>query len=188
MHWCVMLLCQYPDIQKKVGEEVDRIVGRDRLPSLDDREKLPYTTATLYEVMRFGSILPMSVPHATSKDVEIGGYDIPGDTWVLVNLYSMHYDGKLWDEPQKFKPEHFLDETGKVRLHPEGFLPFSTGRRVCLGESLAKAELFLLFTWLFQHYRFSKAAGLEGEDYSESISIAFTCLPRDHKVMVEKRF
>ncbi|XP_071815043.1 cytochrome P450 2D15-like isoform X2 [Apostichopus japonicus] len=182
MHWSVMLLCEFPDIQEKVGEEVDRIVGWDRLPSLDDREKLTYTTATLYEVMRFSSILPLSVPHATSKEVQIEG------TWVLFNLFSMHYDDKLWNEPETFKPEHFLDETGKVRLHPEGFLPFSTGRRVCLGESLAKAELFLLFSWLFQHYRVRKSPGQEDKDYSESTFVAFGSLPQNYKVVVEKRF
>lgn len=72
MNWAVNLLVQYPEIQVKVAAEVDKVVGRDRLPSLTDRESLPYTTATLYEIMRYSSIVPLSVPHATSKDVEIG--------------------------------------------------------------------------------------------------------------------
>ncbi|KAJ8045775.1 Steroid 17-alpha-hydroxylase/17,20 lyase [Holothuria leucospilota] len=188
MHWSVGLLVQYPEVQAKVAAEVDKVVGRDRLPSLSDRDNLPYTTATLYEVMRYSTIVPLSVPHATSKEVEIGGYTIPEGTWVLVNLYSMHYDEKLWDEPHKFQPEHFLDETGEVRLHPEGFMPFSTGRRVCLGESVAKAELFLIFSWLFQHYKFSKAPGMEDEEYAESTTVAFGNMLKENDVVVEKRF
>ncbi|KAJ8046069.1 Cytochrome P450 1A1 [Holothuria leucospilota] len=74
MHWSVGLLVQYPEVQAKVAAEVDRVVGRDRLPCLNDRDNLPYTTATLYEVMRYSSIAPVSVPHATSKEVQIGEF------------------------------------------------------------------------------------------------------------------
>ncbi|PIK61725.1 putative steroid 17-alpha-hydroxylase/17,20 lyase [Apostichopus japonicus] len=188
MHWCVGLMVQYPEVQAKVAEEVDRVVGRDRLPSLNDREELVYTTATLYEVMRYSTIAPLAVPHSTSTDVEFGGYTIPKDTWILVNIYSMHFDEKLWDEPKKFTPEHFLDESGKVRLHPEGFLPFSTGRRVCIGESVAKAELFLIFAWLCQHYKFSKPIGQEEKDFAEGNPQAIVNMMKDIEVVVEKRF
>ncbi|KAJ8049055.1 Steroid 17-alpha-hydroxylase/17,20 lyase [Holothuria leucospilota] len=102
-----------------------------------------------------------------------GGYTLPKGTWVLVNLYSMHHDENLWDEPYQFKPEHFLDETGELRLHQEGFMPFSTGRRVCVGETVAKAELFLLFSWLFHHFRFAKAPGMEETDYTKSVSFVY---------------
>lgn len=188
LQWCVGLLIEHPEVQEKVAQEVDRIVGRDRLPSLNDREKLTYTTATLYEVMRYSTIVPLAVPHATSCDVQIGGYTIPKDTWVVINIYSMHYDENLWDKPEKFMPEHFLDESGEVRLHPEGFLPFSTGRRVCLGESVAKAELFLLFSWLFQHYKFRKPAGQEDANFAESTPQAMANIMKDIQVVVEKRF
>ncbi|XP_071813258.1 steroid 17-alpha-hydroxylase/17,20 lyase-like [Apostichopus japonicus] len=188
LQWCVGLMVQYPEVQAKVAEEVDRVVGRDRLPSLDDRGELVYTTAALYEVMRYSTIAPLALPHATSTDVEFGGYTIPKDTWVLVNIYSMHFDEKLWDEPKKFTPGHFLDESGKVRLHPEGFMPFSTGRRVCIGESVAKAELFLIFAWLFQHYKFSKPIGQEEKDFSEGNPQPAVNMMKDIEVVVEKRF
>ncbi|KAJ8036823.1 Cytochrome P450 1B1 [Holothuria leucospilota] len=72
MHWSVGLMAEFPEIQAKVAAEVDKVVGRDRLPSLNDRENLPYTLATLYEVMRFSSVVPLALPHATSQDVNIG--------------------------------------------------------------------------------------------------------------------
>lgn len=84
--------------------------------------------------------------------------------------------------------EHFLDEAGKVRVHPEGFLPFSTGRRVCVGESLAKAELFLFFSWLFHHYKFAKAPNMVNKDYSEFNAIGTFILPQNYEVVVERRF
>ena len=74
MHWCVGLLVQHPEVQAKVAAELDSVVGRDRLPSLNDRDNLPYTTATLYEVMRYSNLVPLAVPHATSTDVEFGEY------------------------------------------------------------------------------------------------------------------
>ncbi|KAJ8020303.1 Steroid 17-alpha-hydroxylase/17,20 lyase [Holothuria leucospilota] len=188
LHWCIGLLVQHPDVQAKVAAELDKVVGRDRLPCLNDRDNLPYTVATLYEVLRYGSVAPVASPHATTTDVQIGGYTIPKGTWVLFNTYSMHYDEELWDEPHKFKPEHFLDEAGKVRLHPEGFLPFSAGRRVCLGESMAKAQLFLIFSWLFQHFKFAKAPGMEQEDYSEGKALSFMNVVKENDVVVEKRF
>lgn len=87
-----------------------------------------------------------------------------------------------------FVAEHFLDDSGNVVLHHEGFMPFSTGRRVCLGESVAKAELFLLFSWLFQHFKFQKPAGMEDQNYSEGYAMALTHMPKPYKVVVEKRF
>ena len=84
--------------------------------------------------------------------------------------------------------EHFLDEAGEVRVHPEGFMPFSTGRRVCLGESVAKAELFLIFAWLFQHFKFAKAPGMEEKDYTESAVVALLNIVEENDVIVKKRF
>ena len=85
--------------------------------------------------------------------------------------------------------EHFLDETGEVRQHPEGFLPFSFGRRVCLGEAFAKAELFLLFTWLFQHYTFSPPPDQEGEFEIKLDPVAsFAHQPLGFNIVATKRF
>ncbi|PIK45362.1 putative steroid 17-alpha-hydroxylase/17,20 lyase [Apostichopus japonicus] len=136
LQWCVGLMVQYPEVQAKVAEEVDRVVGRDRLPSLDDRGELVYTP----------------------------------------------------QQPCTRLCGHFLDESGKVRLHPEGFMPFSTGRRVCIGESVAKAELFLIFAWLFQHYKFSKPIGQEEKDFSEGNPQPAVNMMKDIEVVVEKRF
>ena len=81
-----------------------------------------------------------------------------------------------------------MDKAGQVRIHPEGFMPFSTGRRVCVGESLAKAELFLLFSWLFQHFKFAKAPGMGKKNYVEADSFIFGNFLKDNDVIVEKRF
>ncbi|XP_072044850.1 cytochrome P450 2D10-like [Amphiura filiformis] len=152
-------MAEYPDIQKKVAMEIEEVVGHERLCSLEDRGRLPYTEATTMEVLRFSSISPLGVPHATTCDVMLDDFQIPKDTMVSINHYALHFDEEIWDKPKLFKPEHFLDDSGSVRQHPNSFLPFSAGRRSCLGESLAKAELFLIFTWFVQNYEISKAPG-----------------------------
>ncbi|XP_072044019.1 steroid 17-alpha-hydroxylase/17,20 lyase-like isoform X1 [Amphiura filiformis] len=163
LHWTLAIMAEYPDIQKKVAMEIDEVVGHERPSSLEDRGRLPYTEATMMEVLRFSSIAPMGVPHATTCDVMLGDFQIPKDTVVSINHYALHFDEDIWDEPKLFKPEHFLDDSGSVRQHPNSFLPFSVGRRSCLGESLAKAELFLIFTWFLQNYEISKAPGENGD-------------------------
>lgn len=88
-----------------------------------------------------------------------------------------------------FSPvEHFLDDSGTVRQHPESFMPFSTGRRVCIGESMVKGELFLILTWLFQHYKFSKVPGTEHQSYIEHGQVLVANEVRPYKIVATKRF
>jgi len=131
----------------------------DRAPSLADRGRLCYTEATIYEVQRLGSIAPSAVPHRTLVDIKIKGYTIPRDTYVFSMLYYIMRDPDHWEDPNTFKPERFLDPEGKLLRH-DRFLPFGLGKRHCLGESLAKDELFLIFTRLIQLFSFSSCDGL----------------------------
>ncbi|XP_072035682.1 steroid 17-alpha-hydroxylase/17,20 lyase-like [Amphiura filiformis] len=189
LHWAVALMAQHPEIQQKVAEEVDRVVGRDRPPSVEDRGQLPYTEACMYEMLRYSTVAPVGVVHATMEDVALGNYMIPKDTWVMVNQWAIHFNEKHWDEPTKFKPEHFLDESGGVRQHPEGFLPFSFGRHVCLGESFAKAEIFILFSWLFQQYTFSIPPGHEGKfELKLDSSTGLVNQLLEYDIVAKKRF
>nr|XP_006825012.1 PREDICTED: cytochrome P450 2D6-like [Saccoglossus kowalevskii] len=95
----------------------------------------------------------------TLADLVGGGYAIPKDTWIWCNLWNVHMDEKHWDKPEQFRPERFLDADGALLPHPDSFIPFSAGRRVCMGEALAKNELFLIFTSLFQNYTFKVPPG-----------------------------
>ncbi|XP_072042977.1 cytochrome P450 2U1-like [Amphiura filiformis] len=159
LSWTVALMAENPDIQQKCADEIHKVIGQEKFPCLQDRGNLPYCEATMMEILRYSSFIPLALPHTTHCDTTLRGYAIPKGTMVMPNLLAIHFDEKYWDEPETFKPEHFLDETGCIRQHPNSFLPFSAGRRACLGEALAKAELFLLFSWLLQKYEFSKVAG-----------------------------
>ncbi|XP_066288549.1 cytochrome P450 2U1-like [Branchiostoma lanceolatum] len=142
LRWSLLYMTLNPDIQDKVQRELDAVVGNS-LPTLSHRSQLPYVNACLLEVMRIRTLLPVAIPHATTQEVKVQGYDIPKGTQVLLNLYSLHMDPAYWPDPDRFDPERFLDADGNVISKTESFLPFSAGRRVCFGEQLGRMELSL---------------------------------------------
>ncbi|XP_061433467.1 cytochrome P450 2C31-like [Lethenteron reissneri] len=153
LRWGLLYMMMHPEIQAQCHEEIDKIVGSDRLPCMEDRHSLPYLDAVIHEIQRFSNIIPFGVPHATTTDVKLRQYSIPKGTIILVNMKSVLSDENHWKTPYEFSPENFLDEDGKF-VKSDAFLPFSAGPRVCLGENLAKMELFLFFASLLQHFEF----------------------------------
>ncbi|XP_010963135.1 vitamin D 25-hydroxylase [Camelus ferus] len=152
LRWAVLFMALYPNIQGRVQKEIDLIIGPSGKPSWDDKCKMPYTEAVLHEVLRFCNIVPLGIFHATSEDAVVRGYSIPKGTTVITNLYSVHFDEKYWRDPDIFYPERFLDSNGHF-VRKEALVPFSLGRRHCLGEQLARIEMFLFFTAFLQQFR-----------------------------------
>lgn len=97
---------------------------------------MPYTEAVLQEVLRFSAMVPLGVTHKALREVEFHGFTIPKGTLIFANLYWAMHDPKIWGDPETFRPERFLSEDGKSVLKHEALLPFSTGKRVCLGEEI----------------------------------------------------
>ncbi|XP_071788972.1 cytochrome P450 2J4-like [Asterias amurensis] len=155
LRWALLYMMAYPEVQARVQRELDDAVGRDRLPNMADKPQLPYTEATILEVQRLASIASLAVTHMLSKDTSLLGYDIPKGTLLIANLWAVSRDPSIWSDPEKFIPERFLYEAGSLKPREE-HLPFSTGRRVCLGEQLAKMELFIFFSHLLHQFSFKK--------------------------------
>ncbi|XP_073692397.1 cytochrome P450 2K1-like [Garra rufa] len=185
LRWGLMLMAKYPHIQDRVQEEIDRVIG-GRQPVVEDRKKLPYTDAVIHETQRMANIVPMNLPHITSCDVTFNGYFIKKGTTVIPLLTSVLKDPSEWEKPNSFYPEHFLDEKGQF-VKRDAFMPFSAGRRMCLGESLARMELFLFFTSLLQTYRFTTPPGVSGDDLDLKGIVGITLNPSPHKLCAIKR-
>uniref|UniRef100_A0A673MYL8 Cytochrome P450 2K1-like n=2 Tax=Sinocyclocheilus rhinocerous TaxID=307959 RepID=A0A673MYL8_9TELE len=185
LRWGLMLMAKYPHIQDRVQEEIDRVIG-GRQPVVEDRKKLPYTDAVIHETQRLANIVPMNLPHMTSCDVTFNGYFIKKGTTVVPLLTSVLKDPSEWAKPNSFYPEHFLDEKGQF-VKRDAFVPFSAGRRVCLGESLARMELFLFFTSLLQSYRFTTPPGVSGDELDLKGIVGITLNPSPHKLCAIRR-
>nr|XP_001502906.2 cytochrome P450 2D14 [Equus caballus] len=156
--WGLLLMILHPDVQRRVQQEIDEVIGQARRPEMGDQARMPFTMAVVHEVQRFADIIPLGAPHMTSRDIEVQGFLIPKGTTLITNLSSVLKDETVWKKPFRFHPEHFLDAQGRF-VKQEAFMPFSAGRRSCLGEPLARMELFLFFTCLLQRFSFSVPAG-----------------------------
>ncbi|XP_058493849.1 cytochrome P450 2J6-like [Solea solea] len=160
LQWALVYLINHPDVQEKAQAEIDRVIGQTRQPSMADRPSLPYTDAVIHEIQRMGNIVPQNALRMAAKDTTLGGYFIPKGTSILPMLTSVLFDKNEWETPDTFNPGHFLDAEGKF-VRKEAHLPFSTGKRVCLGEGLARMELFLFLVALLQRFSFSAPDGVE---------------------------
>ncbi|XP_038049372.1 cytochrome P450 2U1-like [Patiria miniata] len=176
--WTLLYMSRYPDIQDKVHEEIQTVIG-ERNIKWEDRNSLPYSQATLMEIQRAASLSYMVV-RAAYTDSTIFDYKIPKGTEVWVNIWSVHHDPKVWKDPETFNPGRFLNEDGTELVRHEGFIPFSAGRRGCMGESLGKMELFIFFTSLMTHFRVETPPG-EAPPTSEGV-LDFTRNPKPFKV------
>lgn len=159
--WALVYMARFPEIQAKVTAEIRGILGTDCLPSLQDRPNLPYTEATILEVMRLTTIVPFALPHCTLKETTLQGHYIPKGTLVYINLWSVNRDPTIWSEPDKFMPERFLvqdngDKAWALNHQAAGqLMSFGAGKRKCIGATLGKTQVVLLFTMLMQRCQFS---------------------------------
>ncbi|XP_076832783.1 cytochrome P450 2M1-like [Brachyhypopomus gauderio] len=181
----LLLMMKHPDVQARVQEEIDEVVGPDRCPSLDDRQNMPYTDAVIHEVQRSMDLSPTAVPHKMLHDTEFNNYLIPKGTVILPLLSSVLSDPKLWKNPDNFDPNNFLDEKGQFKKN-DAFVVFGMGKRACLGEALARVELFIFFTFLLQRFTFKATQPPEEIDTTPLIC-SFGRIPRSYKCFAVHR-
>ncbi|TWW72225.1 cytochrome P450 1B1-like [Takifugu flavidus] len=185
LHWMLLLLVKHPDLQSKLHQLIDRVVGRNRLPSIEDRSSLAYLDAFIYETMRFTSFVPVTIPHSTTSDVTIEGLRIPKDTVVFINQWSVNQDPLMWKDPHVFDPSRFLDEEGSLdRDLACNVMIFSAGKRRCIGDQIAKVEVFLFFAVLLHQCSFESSAD---EDLTLNCSYGLTLKPLDFSITAKLR-
>ncbi|XP_053316339.1 cytochrome P450 2J2-like [Spea bombifrons] len=158
LRWAILYMMVFPEIQGKVQLELDTVLEPSHVIAYEDRKRLPYTNAVIHEIQRFGNIVSVGVVRKCMKETKLGRFKVPQGTIILPNLSSVLYDPEQWKTPREFNPQHFLDENGTF-VTKEAFLPFSAGHRGCLGEQLARTELFIFFSNLLQRFSFHVPEG-----------------------------
>nr|XP_006824246.1 PREDICTED: cytochrome P450 1A1-like [Saccoglossus kowalevskii] len=186
IYYLVLYMIIHPEIQCKVHKEIDRVVGRDRLPTLSDRAKLPYTDAVLQEVIRHASLAPLTIPYSTLNDTHLLGYTIPKETPIFVNLWSVNYDENEWKDPHRFNPGRFLSDDGLSvkKSQVAKIVAFGLGKKRCPGEQLAQLELFLFFAIFMHQCQFEKC---EGDNPQLTSVYGLTLRPVPFRVVTKQR-
>ncbi|XP_027713950.1 cytochrome P450 2C19-like [Vombatus ursinus] len=180
LRYGLLILLKYPEITGKIHEEINHVIGRDRSPCMEDRNKMPYTNAVVHEIQRYIDLVPTNLPHAVSEDIQFRQYLIPKGTTIIPVLSSVLYDDEEFPKPDKFDPGHFLDENGKLKKS-DYFMPFSAGKRICAGESMARMELFLFFTTILQN--FTLKSPIDPKDIDTSpVASGFGKLPPSYEL------
>ncbi|XP_028319849.1 cytochrome P450 2C31-like isoform X2 [Gouania willdenowi] len=180
----LLVLIKYPDIQEKMQQEIDAVIGK-RTPGMQDRKSLPFSDAVVHEIQRSLDIVPFAVPHCALRDITFRGYSIPKGTKIIPLLHSVLRDEKQWVDPWSFNPNNFLDHNGNFKKNP-AFMPFSAGRRACAGESLARMELFIFITSLLQDFTFSYSEGPAHIDLTPEFA-SFGKLPHRYNITATAR-
>nr|XP_054589335.1 cytochrome P450 2F2 [Nothobranchius furzeri] len=179
-----LYLMNYPQTQERCQLEIDQVLeGKDRI-AFEDRHNMPYMQAVIHEVQRVANTVPLSVFHCTTKDTELMGYSIPKGTIIIQNMMSVLKEEGQWKFPHDFNPENFLNEQGEF-VKPEAFMPFSAGPRMCLGEGLARMELFVIIVTLLKKYKFIWPADAGEPDYTMVFGATLT--PKPYTMRVQPR-
>ncbi|EKM55883.1 uncharacterized protein PHACADRAFT_144778 [Phanerochaete carnosa HHB-10118-sp] len=187
----VLAMLLHPEAQRKAQEELDRVVGRDRLPEMTDRESLPYITAMIKELLRWHTIVPSGAIHKSIVDDWYDGYYIPAGTIVIGNAWAILHDEKQYLDPEAFKPERFLTPEGALNPSvPDPIEAFGFGRRICPGRYFAQAAVFLYISHILSAFTITKPVDELGniiEPTRECIARLFY-VPKPFKASIKPRF
>jgi cytochrome P450 len=207
-------MANYTDMQIKMRNEIENIIG-DRIALHEDKNSCHYVNAFISETLRFRPVAPLGVPHRALVDTQISKffrdnqfllksysdfnqkllkfkdeYNIPKDTFVLGNLSVILNDEKYWNKPEVFNPNRFLTSNGEFTSNVKAFTPFGIGRRICLGEKLALADLFLITVRLLKStsdYIFVLPKGDGSANLEPNPDVIFLSTAMPYKILLQKK-
>nr|XP_039248924.1 vitamin D 25-hydroxylase-like [Styela clava] len=186
LSWAFLALVSYPECQEKIVGEILTTFGEDGVPSMKHRHEMPYTCAFIQELMRHRTLFPLSAFHKTNEDSTLNGYNIPINTTIVPNIWAVHYDPKYFKNPREFLPDRFLDRDGKF-ISSNHVIPFSIGPRHCLGEQLARMDIFVFLTGILQKLKVFPHTGKPLPSFNDGVFCMVTYEPPQFDVVFERR-
>ncbi|KAI9441889.1 cytochrome P450 [Lactarius indigo] len=184
-------LSLYPEVQRRAQAQIDSVVSRDRLPTFNDRSRLPYIEAICKELIRWQIIGPLGVPHSSTEDSVYRGFFIPKGCHVTRLKYlGILHNPELYPDPEIFNPERFLNEDGTFRDDPTISLAFGSGKRICPGRHLVDTTLFMVVVSVLSVFNVTKAKDENGREIPVSSTLEVndvTCYPAKFECSVTPR-
>ncbi|KAF9517510.1 hypothetical protein BS47DRAFT_1290846 [Hydnum rufescens UP504] len=196
VQWFSAIMPSHPDIQEKAHAELDRVVGRNRLPTVNDEKDLPYVRAIIKEVERCHNPFWLSTPHVNTEDFTYQGQFIPKDTVVILNTYTMHHNAEHYSDPFKFNPDRYLNDHMKssesarlANVTERDHWTFGAGRRICPAITVAEHELWLAISRMLWAFKMEQVPGepidlkeYDGLSGRSPVPFRIQMIPRDHLV------
>lgn len=161
-----LAMIMFPHVQRKAQEEIDRVVGTDRVPTFEDREKLPYLNALVKEATRWWPISPMGFPHTATENIDYNGLHIPEGSFLLPAVWWFLHDPEVYTDPESFDPDRFLEPRNEPDPMPEAF---GYGRRICPGRFFADSSLYLNIAQSLAAFNIMKAVGKDGKEIEVNV-------------------
>ena len=180
--WALLYLALNPDVQEKCRAEIESVLGAS-IPVRSDMTKLMYTTATIMEIQRLSTTVPGTLPHRTSEDLHVDGHLIPKGSNLIANITKFMLDPSVFKNPKKFDPERFISN-GEIKKYDQ-FVPFGIGKRACMGESLAKHEIFIFFVMILQKLKIGVADNKPNPN-PQNYTMGVTAMPRPFFINIDQ--
>ncbi|XP_041485913.1 cytochrome P450 2D15-like [Lytechinus variegatus] len=182
LEWILHTLASHPEAQRRIRQEMAEVIGKDRFPQYSDHNRMPQTMAIIAECMRFRPIATFPLSHVAAEDFKIGEYDIPKGTQIVYNFWNSLRSPMLWEKPEEFRLDRFLTKDGKFNKKREPS-QFGVGRRICPGEVLARAEIFLFTTYIVKRFNLRLA---EGTPENPKCLVGLSVRPEPYQIHAEK--
>ncbi|EFJ18865.1 hypothetical protein SELMODRAFT_112052 [Selaginella moellendorffii] len=175
VEWALLELVNNPEVMKKAQEELDVVVGRNRMATETDFSKLTYLEAVIKETLRLHPPVPILVPHMSNRACVLAGFDVPKGATTIINFYSISRDPNVWEHPTKFWPERFGQITADVKGQDFELIPFGAGRRMCPGMSLGLKTVHLVLSNLLHSFHWER---VPGESYNLDEGVGSVTWPK----------
>ncbi|XP_039248587.2 cytochrome P450 2U1-like [Styela clava] len=186
LHWAILAFAHFSECQEEIAKEIENILGEEGVPSMEHKDEMPYTCAFIQELMRHRTLSPLTVLHKTNEKAILNGYTIPKNTTIAPNIWAVHHDSRYFENPREFRPERFLDRDRKF-IKSNHVIPFSIGSRHCLGEQLARMELFIFITGILQKLKVLPNPHKPLPSFHSGIDSLITYEAPDFDVVFERR-
>ncbi|KAJ3722420.1 cytochrome P450 2 Le.CYP2 [Lentinula raphanica] len=185
----LLAMCMHPEVQAKAQEEIDRVIGRDRLPTFEDRRSLPYVEGVYREVMRLDPPIPLGFPHLSTEDDFYRGYHIPKGCSVVANIWAMNRDPNVYPDPDAFKPERYMNSPNGPFESIDNIYAYGFGRRVCAGRYMADNTVWLAVASVLASFNLGKAKDENGNEIpiTGEMTDLFFRHPRPYKSSITPR-